>query len=71
MAAAGQHRPDLGSSFLFIDVGREDLVPRVIATARVALGVAALSLVPPARHPIGRVDRMRVAFLGVIWARLP
>jgi drug/metabolite transporter (DMT)-like permease len=60
-----------GSSFLFIDVGLESLRPGVIAVARVALGVAALSLVPAARRPIGRDDRVRVAFLGVIWAGLP
>jgi drug/metabolite transporter (DMT)-like permease len=60
-----------GSSFLFIDVGLEALQPGVIAIARVALGVAALALVPAARRPIGREDRMRVAFLGVIWAGLP
>jgi len=60
-----------GSSFLFIDVGLESLRPGVIAAARVALGVAALSLVPAARRPIGREDRVRVAFLGVIWAGLP
>jgi drug/metabolite transporter (DMT)-like permease len=60
-----------GSSFLFIDVGLEALEPGVIAAARVALGVAALSLVPAARRPIGREDLARVAFLGVIWAGLP
>ena len=60
-----------GSSFLFIDVGLEALAPGVIALARVALGVAALSLVPAARRPIGPQDRVRVAFLGVIWAGLP
>lgn len=60
-----------GSSFLFIDVGLEALAPGVIAVARVALGVAALTLVPAARRPIGREDRVRVAFLGVIWAGLP
>ncbi|HYJ73275.1 MAG TPA: DMT family transporter [Actinomycetota bacterium] len=60
-----------GSSFLFIDVGLEALQPGVIAVARVALGVAALALVPAARRPIGREDRPRVAFLGVIWAGLP
>ena len=60
-----------GSSFLFIDVGLEALAPGVIAVARVALGVAALALVPAARRPIGREDRVRVAFLGVIWAGLP
>ena len=60
-----------GSSFLFIDIGLQALEPGVIAVARVALGVAALSLVPAARRPIGREDRVRVAFLGVIWAGLP
>jgi drug/metabolite transporter (DMT)-like permease len=60
-----------GSSFLFIDIGLRALEPGVIALARVALGVAALSLVPAARRPIGREDRVRVAFLGVIWAGLP
>jgi drug/metabolite transporter (DMT)-like permease len=60
-----------GSSFLFIDLGLEALEPGVIAVARVALGVAALALVPAARRPVGREDRLRVAFLGVIWAGLP
>ena len=60
-----------GSSFLFIDVGLEALAPGVIALSRVALGVAALSLVPAARRPIGPEDRVRVTFLGVIWAGLP
>jgi uncharacterized membrane protein len=60
-----------GSSFLFIDIGLEAFDPGVIAVARVALGVSALSLVPAARRPIGREDRTRVAFLGVIWAGLP
>jgi drug/metabolite transporter (DMT)-like permease len=60
-----------GSSFLFIDIGLETLEPGVIAVARVALGVAALALVPAARRPIGRDDRLRVAFLGIIWSGLP
>jgi drug/metabolite transporter (DMT)-like permease len=60
-----------GSSFLFIDIGLETLAPGVIAVARVALGVAALALVPAARRPIGRDDRLRVAFLGIIWSGLP
>jgi drug/metabolite transporter (DMT)-like permease len=60
-----------GSSFLFIDLGLEALEPGVIAVARVGLGIAALALFPAARRPIGREDRLRVAFLGVIWAGLP
>jgi drug/metabolite transporter (DMT)-like permease len=31
----------------------------------------ALALFPAARRPLGREDRTRVAFLGVIWAGLP
>jgi drug/metabolite transporter (DMT)-like permease len=60
-----------GSSFLFIDVALEALEPGVIAVGRVALGVAALALVPAARRSIGRDDLGRVALLGVIWAGLP
>jgi drug/metabolite transporter (DMT)-like permease len=60
-----------GSSFLFIDLGLEALEPGVIALARVVLGVAALALVPAARRPVPSQDRLRVAFLGVIWAGLP
>jgi drug/metabolite transporter (DMT)-like permease len=60
-----------GSSFLFIDLGLEALEPGVIALARVTLGVMALALVPAARRPVLRQDRLRVAFLGVIWAGLP
>jgi drug/metabolite transporter (DMT)-like permease len=60
-----------GSSYLFIDIGLEALQPGVIALARVGLGVAALALFPVARRPIGREDRSRVAFLGLIWTGLP
>jgi drug/metabolite transporter (DMT)-like permease len=60
-----------GSSFLFIDIGLEAFRPGVIALVRVGLGVAVLALFPAARRPIGREDRTRVAFLGVIWAGLP
>src|SRR4030095_601319 len=60
-----------GSSYLFIDIGLEALQPGVLAVAPGALGAGALSRVPAARRPIGREDRPRVAFLGVIWAGLP
>jgi len=60
-----------GSSYLLIDIGLEVLAPGVIAVVRVALGAAALSLVPAARRPIGREDLVRVALLGVIWTGLP
>jgi drug/metabolite transporter (DMT)-like permease len=70
-AAAVHRRHDLGASFLFIDIGLEAFRPGVIALARVGLGVATLALIPAARRPIGREDRLRVAVLGLIWAGLP
>src|SRR4029453_14845550 len=48
-----------GSSYLFIDIGLEALQPGVITVARVALGGAALALVPAARRPIRRGGRRR------------
>jgi len=60
-----------GSSFLFIDIALEALRPGVIALARVGLGAVALALFPAARRGIGREDRARVAFLGLIWMAVP
>ncbi len=41
-----------GSSFLWIAVGLDSLDPRVVAFGRVALGAAALWVVPTARRPV-------------------
>jgi drug/metabolite transporter (DMT)-like permease len=60
-----------GSSFLFIDIGLEDLRPGVIAFVRVALGTVALALFPAARRGVRREDWSRIAFLGLIWMVLP
>jgi drug/metabolite transporter (DMT)-like permease len=60
-----------GSSFLLIDIGLEAFRPGVIALARVALGAAALALIPAARRGIDRQDLPRVALLGVIWMVVP
>jgi drug/metabolite transporter (DMT)-like permease len=56
-----------GSSFLFIDLALEAFRPGVIALARVALGAAALALVPASRRAVDRQDMPRVALLGLVW----
>jgi drug/metabolite transporter (DMT)-like permease len=56
-----------GSSFLFIDLALEAFRPGVIALARVALGAAALALVPASRRAVDREDMPRVALLGLVW----
>ncbi len=60
-----------GSSFVLIDVALESFRPGVIAAARVLLGASALALVPAARKSIAREDRLRIAFLGIIWTGIP
>jgi drug/metabolite transporter (DMT)-like permease len=58
-------------SFLFMAIGLDAFRPGVVTLARVVLGAAALALVPAARRPIDRIDRPRVAALGVIWLGIP
>jgi drug/metabolite transporter (DMT)-like permease len=60
-----------GSSFLFIDLGLEAFRPGVIALARVALGAAALALIPASRRAVDREDLPRVALLGLVWMAGP
>ena len=60
-----------GSSFLFMAIGLDALRPGVVTLARLVLGAGALALVPAARRPIDRIDRNRVAALGIIWMALP
>jgi hypothetical protein len=60
-----------GSSFLFIEIGLDAFRPGLIAFARIALGVAMLSLFARARRPVERTDLPRVALLGVVWMGLP
>jgi hypothetical protein len=38
---------------------------------RLVLGAGALALVPAARRPIDRLDRARVAALGIVWMAVP
>ena len=60
-----------GSSFLFIDLGLASLQPGVVTLARIALGAAALALVPRARAPVEAGDLPRIALLGVVWMAIP
>lgn len=60
-----------GSSFLFIEVGLEAFSPALVTLVRVALGTAALAVVPRARRPLERQDLPRVALLGVVWIAIP
>jgi drug/metabolite transporter (DMT)-like permease len=61
-----------GSSFLWIEYGLEAFRPPVVTTARVALGVVALAVVPVARRtPIDRSDWPRVVVLSVTWMAIP
>jgi drug/metabolite transporter (DMT)-like permease len=61
-----------GSSFLWIEYGLEAFRPPLVTTARVALGVVALAVVPAARRtPIDRGDWPRVVVLSVTWMAVP
>jgi drug/metabolite transporter (DMT)-like permease len=60
-----------GSSFLWIDIALEALQPGVIVMARVALGAAALALIPRARRTVDAADLPRVVLLGLVWIAVP
>ena len=54
-----------GSAFMWIAIGLRSLGPGVIGFGRVALGTAALVIVPAARRAIAREDRIRLAVASV------
>lgn len=60
-----------GASFFFIDIGLDAFRPAVVAMARVALGAAALGLLPRARRSVEREDLPRIALLGLTWMAIP
>jgi drug/metabolite transporter (DMT)-like permease len=60
-----------GASFLFIAEGLEAVAPMGVTFVRIAIGFATLSLVPSARKPIRRSDRMKTAALAVLWMAFP
>ena len=55
-----------GASFLFIDIGLDAMPPGLITLLRVALGAAALALVPRQRTSYGRSDLRRIVLLSVV-----
>jgi drug/metabolite transporter (DMT)-like permease len=60
-----------GASFLFIAEGLDAVEPNGVTFFRILVGFAALSLVPAARRPILKSDRVGTAALGVLWFAFP
>jgi drug/metabolite transporter (DMT)-like permease len=60
-----------GASFLFIAEGLEAVAPMGVTFVRIAIGFATLSLMPSARQPILRSDRVKTAALAVLWMAFP
>ena len=60
-----------GASFLFIAEGLEALRPNGVTFVRILVGFLTLSMVPAARRPLARADRMKTAALGVLWLAFP
>jgi drug/metabolite transporter (DMT)-like permease len=60
-----------GASFLFIAEGLQAIAPMGVTFVRIAVGFATLSLVPAARRPIEKSDRLKTAALGVLWMAFP
>jgi drug/metabolite transporter (DMT)-like permease len=60
-----------GSSFLFIDIGVDDLRPELVAFLRLGFGVATLTLIPGVRRAVPRSEWPAIALLGVVWMAVP
>ena len=60
-----------GSSFLLIDIGLDALAPGLITFLRIALGAAAIAVLPRKRTPIAAEDRLRVLVLSLLWVAIP
>jgi len=60
-----------GASFLFIAEGLESVAPNGVTFLRILIGFLTLSLIPGARKPIAAADRMKTAWLGVVWLAFP
>jgi drug/metabolite transporter (DMT)-like permease len=60
-----------GASFLFIAIGLDHFHPGFVTWLRVGLGALALSVLPGARKPLAKADRMRVLAISVIWVGVP
>ena len=60
-----------GASFLFIAEGLQAVAPMGVTFVRIAIGFVTLSLLPSARRPIVRGDRLKTALLGILWLAFP
>jgi drug/metabolite transporter (DMT)-like permease len=60
-----------GASFLLIAIGLDEFHPGFVTWARVALGAAALAVLPAARTRIDREDWRRVLAISVVWVGIP
>lgn len=60
-----------GSSFLLILIGLESFEPGLVTWLRVALGAAALWMVPGERIAIDRADVPRLIVLSILWVAIP
>ena len=60
-----------GASFLFIAEGLDAMGPNGVTFFRIAVGFLTLSLIPAARRPIQRSDRLGTAALGILWLAFP
>jgi drug/metabolite transporter (DMT)-like permease len=60
-----------GASFLFIAEGLQAMGPNGVTFFRIATGFVTLSLIPAARRPINREDRLPTIMLGVLWMAFP
>ena len=60
-----------GASFLFIAEGLRAIPPDGITFLRFVIGFLTLSMVPDARRPVLKGDRVGIAWLGVLWFAFP
>ncbi len=60
-----------GSSFVWIEVGLENLAPTLITFLRIALGAATLAFFSRARASVERQDLPAIALLGILWMAAP
>ena len=60
-----------GSAFLWIALALRSIDPGAIAFGRVALGAAALAVLPKARRSVARVDRPRLIFAAFFGMAAP
>ena len=60
-----------GASFLFIAEGLEAMAPDGVTFSRFLIAFLTLSLVPAARRPILRRDRVGTMWLSVVWLAFP